>query len=302
MYSLAVNKADLEWNFYTLGLNEMVGHLMNSGLFKISYHDERLTMDRSYRATILVVEGKRIYVDFWEYALPTYSPQVVAANFDLIIKLQHQEMKWDDVNNFYRRKKYFVHQSDEEKKAFLAKIVPWTFFPSKMLTKFVGHEEDVKPLPIERMGFFCGKYWKCRHALIKQLESQGIECFQSDRLVRDNAISDEKYLHMMQTSQFGIVLSGRRSALTEGKNRREIDYMILRRPLALNYRPYYYDPLVEGQHYVYFDAKTNFAEVLKTLDCQKMVNEAYAWYQRNASPEGVVKSFLRILRERLDLR
>lgn len=298
MISLLVNKSDLNWNWGTLGLNEMIGYLVNSGKFEVGYHDEKINIDRGYRATILVVNGKRIYVDFWEYGLPTYSNKVADANFDLIIKLQHKQMTDDELLKTCRRKNMLSKLSDDEKKAFVKKIVPWSFFPSKMLSKYVG-KSNMETLPIERDGFFCGKQWKCRHKILKHLESQGIEFLRSDRLVAETAINDNMYLHMMKTSRYGIVLGGRASGVTECKNRREIDYMILNKPLLLNYKPYYYDPLIEGKHYAHIDINTNLKDLSNKYDFEYIVKNASEWYNNNASPEGVVKSFIKIISDRL---
>jgi hypothetical protein len=46
------------------------------------------------------------------------------------------------------------------------------------------------------------------------------------------------------------VLAGRASMVTDAKNRREIDYMMLKKPLLLNYKPKYYDEMIEGKHYI----------------------------------------------------
>ncbi|MFA5313782.1 MAG: hypothetical protein WC375_10795 [Methanomassiliicoccales archaeon] len=299
---LLVNKANLDWNFCTLGLNDIIGHLINSGKFEVGYHEEQVVVDRNFRATILIVEGKRIYVDFWEYSLPTYSKPVWDANFDLIIKLQHRSMTHEDFERECSHSKLFQDRTKEERKAFLDKIVPWTFFPSRMMMKYVGKENELTPLPTKQLSFFGGKYWKCRGPMIKKLQEQGIECLQSDRLEYKVAITDDEYLEKMRSSQFGVVLAGRRSGFTDSKNRREIDYMMMKKPLMINYHPLYYNPLVEGKHYIFIDTNNKLKDLASMYNIDEMTREAYEWYEHNATPQGVVESFVQILRERLGIQ
>ena len=129
------------------------------------------------------------------------------------------------------------------------------------------------------------------------LIKNNIEVICSDQ-VWDKKITDEEYLQKMLTSKVGIVLNGRASILTDAKNRREIDYMMMRKPLMISYKPYYYDPLIPGKHYIFVDEKTNFKDIPKLYNINEMVQNAYEWYQNNATPSGIAKSFLKIMSDK----
>ena len=134
---------------------------------------------------------------------------------------------------------------------------------------------------------------------VESLLDQGFEYIESNQASnKGTKFTDAEYIRKMQTSKYGFVFPGRSTMITDPKNRREIDYMMLRRPLVLSYKPYYYDPLVAGKHYIYIDENTSL-DVLEGYDIEEIEKNAYEWYLRNASPEGIVKSFIKIIEERI---
>jgi len=289
-------------NCGTLGMGYLMNILRHSPLFDVSYHDDIHNVHRGERGTIVKCEGKEIYIDFWEYLAPTFMPKTINANFDLIIALQHIDITLKEFNEHCARKNVFNEYTDEEKQKFIGKIVPWTFFPSRLLSQYVGKENELWTEKIEREGFFCGKSWRCRHWIMQWLKKQDISISSSDQGEIDGStITDEEYLQAMQTSRCGIVLGGRRSALTDAKNRREIDYMMLNKPLVLNYKPFYYNPLIAGVHYIYMDGTKDLSELLKEYDLREIANNGLEWYVNNASPIGAAKVFRQILQERLGI-
>ena len=112
-------------------------------------------------------------------------------------------------------------------------------------------------------------------------------------------LTDEEYLKKMQGCKYGLVLHGRASAFSEFKNRREIDYMMMMKPLLLNYRPHYYNQLLEGKHYIYLDEKTEIKNLENMYNIEEIAKNGYEWYKNNASPLGVVQSFLKIMNDKL---
>jgi len=276
---------------------EILHYLSDSDLFDISFHTDHIKAFKGQMGTILYYQDKKVYLDLWEYPTPSYSPSCTNANLDLVIKLQHKVMTKENLTRFCKRKNILMHLSDEERQAYIDKFIPWTFFASRLLLPFVGKE--IEPLPIERLGFFCGKVWKSRLSMKAHLEECGIEYTKSSQEVRSGRpLTDAEFLHKMKTSKYGIVLKGRGSMFTEAKNRREIDYMMLKKPLLLNYKPYYYDPLIDGKHFIYIDEKTDFENLDKLYNIDEIANNGYEWYKRNASPMGVAESFLRIMNDK----
>jgi len=285
----------------SLGMMEILHYLADSDLFDISFHDDKINTFKGQMGTILYYQDKKIYLDLWEYPTPSYTPQYTQANLDLIIKLQHKVMIMElpILERFCKRKNLLMHLSETERVEYAAKFVPWTFFASRLLLPFAGKEDTIEALPIEHIGFFCGKVWKSRLGMKKHLEECGIEYTKSSQEFRSGRpLTDEEYLRKMKTSKYGIVLHGRGSMFTEAKNRREIDYMMLKKPLLLNYKPYYYDPLIDGKHYIYIDEKTDFENLDKLYNIDDIAKNGYEWYQKNASPMSVAESFLRIMNDK----
>lgn len=298
---LVVNKGFVfENSSNTLGV-EMLAHVANSGLYDVFYHNESINVSRGERGTIVYYNDKKVYVDFWEYMLPTYSRPVYEANFDLIIKLQHYNISPEFFEKACKKKKTLTSITPEERTNFLKKIVPWSFFCSGMIRKFIGKENMLPLVPIERVAFFCGKTWKCRRKMKIKFDKEGIEYIVSDKEPGpdyNKPIKDEEYLHKMMSSKYGLALAGRRSWFSEAKNRREIDYMILKKPLLLNYKPVYYNPLIDGKHYIYFDLNTNIEKIEYQYNINEIAQNAYEWYLENASPAGLCKSFQKIMTDK----
>jgi hypothetical protein len=295
---LSLNKNDYNVNSrLTLGLSELLHPVVDSGLFDISWHNERLPVMRSEKSAILYYNDKKILIDVWEYPMPTYCEEVRKGGFDLIIKLQHPAPNFDNFINGCERKGHFKGISREERKVFYDRVIPWTFFCSRIMKPLIGKEESIEPMPEEQMAFFCGKGWKCRWGWKQKLIADKIEYLDSSQETK-LTITDEEYLQKMKTSKYGLVLGGRGSCFTEAKNRREIDYMMLKKPLLLNYKPNYYNPMTEGKHYIYMDIKTDIRKLEEKYDIKGIADNGYQWYKDNASNEGIVKSFIKIMTDK----
>ena len=296
---LALNKIDEVSTYNTLGMAELLTFLIQSDLFEISYHNERISVGKGERGALLYYNDKRVYLDFWEYAMPTYTKELYNSKIDLIIKLQDTEMEQNRFESNCQRKNTLLDLTPEQRWEYWGRIVPWTFFCSRMMKQFIGKEDDIQPVAIERLAFFCGKEWKCRFGMRDKLKKDGIDWNSSSQEWRSmRPLTDDEYIQKMKSSKYGLVLHGRGSHLTEGKNRREIDYMILKKPLLLNYKPYYYNALVAGKHYIYIDQNTNFKEIDKLYNVDEIAQNGYQWYKDNASPMGSAKTFLQIMNDR----
>lgn len=282
---------------------ETLDCLVNSGLFDVTYHSEKLSAMKGERATIVYFQGKKIYIDFWEYNNPSWTMEAYNAGFDLILKLQHRYSLKDDaeLERICQRKRIITNGlTPEDRRNFRDKFSPWTFFCSKMMSPFWGKEDQIQSAPVERLGFFCGKTWKSRGPMLTKLQNDGIEVIHSSQETPgQKPLKDEEYLHKMKSSKLGIVLGGKACHLTECKNRREIDYMMLGKPLLLNYKPSYYNTLVEGKHYIFIDAKTDLKNIENQYNIDEIARNGWQWYKDNASPEGTAKTFLQIMREKL---
>ncbi|MFA7219313.1 MAG: hypothetical protein WC119_02255 [Synergistaceae bacterium] len=300
-YKLKLNKAQFNRPGSTLGMHRFLRGLGESPLFDLEFHSEYVNAMRGLRGTVIYFEDKKIYLDLWEYPTPAHTMEVYKANFDLIIKVQHKDISETTYNRYCDRKRLMV-MPPEDRNKFLKKFVPWTFFPSKMMLPFIGREDEMasENYPIERDCFFCGKAWKCRSKLSKSLPKQGIEYLTSSQeSAKGNTLSSDEYLHKMRSSKYGLVLQGRGSMLTDSKNRREIDYMILKKPLLLDYKPFYYNPLIPGKHFILIDQNTRIDSLESMYNIEEIAQNGYEWYKQNATTEALPKTFLQIMNERL---
>jgi len=268
-------------------------------MFNVSFHnEEEPERHKSQRATTMYFNGAKIYVDFWDYPSPTFTKETFLDDYGLIIKLQMPKMNHDEFEKKCIDKNNLMDISYERRHFVFDKITPWTFFNSRMFNPYILFQKALPEMNIERVGFFCGKTWRTRKKMCEKLKSSGVEVVESDNKYKSStALTQKEYIQKMFTSRYGIVLHGRGSHFTEAKNRREIDYMLLRKPLLLNYRPNYSDPLIEGVHYIYIDEKTDFKSIEDKYNVDEIAENAYEWYLRNASPIGVAKSFMEIMKK-----
>ena len=288
-----------QWKFTTLGMNYMLGSLMSSDVFDVGNHNEVVDVAKGHRGMILYLNDIKIYLDFWEYLFPSNSVQVYEQNFDIIIKLQHRYMTLENYLEACKKKSIMPEMSNAQKTELFNKIVPWSFFPSQYLLEYAAAQgktpDQLEPLKDERVGFFCGRNWRTRRRWNGRLEKDGFDIFTHHGNNMDNRpLEHDDFMHKMRTSKFGLVLPGRSSVLSEAKNRREIDYMLLKKPIIMPYTPNYHNPLIPNKHYILIDRHTKYDRLDKRFDLDKMVDDAYDWYMQNASPKGLVKTFLEI--------
>jgi len=301
---IKVNKKQENGYYGTLGMKYLLKVIKGSDLFEIDYHNEIIKTARHFRATILHCNDKKVYLDFWEYPAPTYTMNIYDSDIDLIIKLQDRYVETKAAHRYLTRKN-MIPKTRNEIGEFRNKICPWTFFPSRLFEKYIGKEEELlkDEVEVDKLGFFCGKMWKCRNEIVKSLKGKGIETWGSDQGNKRSGrpLTDEEFINHMKRSKYGIVLAGRASAVTDAKNRREMDYMMLKKPLLLNYKPKYYEELEEGKHYIFIDKDTDFLNLEKEHDIDKIAENGHQWYLRNVPPDGAANTFRRILKEKLDI-
>ncbi len=301
--NLVLNKWQLDTgSLGTLGMSYILNSIAKDEEFNVSYHNEILEAGpRKCRATIVYVNQYKIYFDFWEYAGPTHTEEVFNANFDLIVRLQHPDVDFNAYLEECKKNNTFVNRDIADVKRFYDKIVPFSFFPSRILEPYLGKEKYLFSDKIDQYGFFCGRDWKCRREYKKRIINAGLEYLPSQLGVENcKPLSDGKFIEKMSTSKIGIVLHGRHGWASDMKNRREIDYLMMKKPLVLNYKPNYYDPLIDSEHYVYWNSQ-NILDLEKTYDLEKIAENGHNWYLRNAPPLAISSLFKKVLKEKLNV-
>jgi hypothetical protein len=287
----------------TLGMHKFLHGIGKSPLFDVEFHDETINAMRGGRATVVYYNDKKIYLDLWEYPTPAHTMEVYEGNFDRIMKVQHKNTDAATYNRYCRRKGFMKPLTNEQREEYWNKFIPWTFFPSNLVADLIGREDELaaENYPIEQDCFFCGKAWKCRAHMFKALEAQGVDCTRSSQELRSGRpLNNEEYLHKMRSSKYGLILRGRSSILTDSKNRREIDYMMLKKPLLLDYEPFYYNPMVAGKHFILIDENTRIDSLDTMYNIEEIAQNSYEWYKQNATPEAIPRTFLQIMQEQFE--
>jgi hypothetical protein len=66
----------------------------------------------------------------------------------------------------------------------------------------------------------------------------------------------------------------------------------------MNYKPFYYNPLVPGKHFIYMDEDTDIKNLENLYNIEEIAQNGYEWYKENASPMGAAKTFLKIMKDK----
>jgi hypothetical protein len=66
----------------------------------------------------------------------------------------------------------------------------------------------------------------------------------------------------------------------------------------LNYKPHYYNPLINGKHYIYVNEKTDLKKLDEQYNIKEIAENGYQWYLENASKNGAAKVFSQIMKSR----
>ena len=293
---ISINRAQSD-SVKGLGLPLFLHAIKTSDLFDVGYHDEVCLPRHITLQSVLVCNGKKVLLDTYESAYTTCAKEVMKGDYALILKLQHKNMPLEDIVCFLSSitKEY----SPDELHAFYNKTVPWTFFHSRMFERDWLKDAMYTPSSHNKVGFFCGRGWDRRQARIAELRQCGLEVLCSNHGgVPDMRLRNKDFIDRMLSSRLGIIMEGIDSPITDGKNRREMDYMLVRKPIVMDYKPCYYNPLVPGKHYIYWDR--NIADIsaeYTDADLAEIEHNAHEWYTKNASRHGMASSLHQILCE-----
>ena len=113
--------------------------------------------------------------------------------------------------------------------------------------------------------------------------------------VHEYRYTQEEYLNKIKRSKFGLVLPG-----YGPKCNREIEYLglgtvpIFTEGCGLDY----YDPLIEGVHYLTADNPTHFKEIVDSVTAdqwKELSNNGRDWYEKNCSRKGSFETTKKII-------
>jgi len=133
-----------------------------------------------------------------------------------------------------------------------------------------------------------GKIWRERLPWIEAMKPLVQDlCYWNTRKRPDN-----DYWGRICTWRAAICLMGKKDKCSAGRNRREIEFPACGVPLILNYIPYApYDPLIPNEHFYLCEKPENLDLAIKDVCAygKELADNAYQWYERNGTKEGMVK-------------
>jgi hypothetical protein len=222
------------------------------------------------------MNDKSFFIDDWDYSHPTSSiinssipDYYLQDNKPIILKVQYDSNHKDIYNQIYD--KYNI------------KVLPFIIFPSKVFNlEFDKWNKDINH---NYLCFHTGRIWKERHVWVKYLQ----EFHGSDiPKIENQGLSIPDYEQLLLKTKWGLILKGK----GVGKNRREVEYMSIGMPLALNYKPEYPFPYNPNEHYVYLEKPSDISNLVD-IDPQPYAEKSIEIYNKYYSVKtgGLYHSF-----------
>jgi hypothetical protein len=176
------------------------------------------------------------FIDDWDYHYPTSS--IISSNIPDCyiqgIKPTILKVQYDSSHQVIYDQIYDKHN---------IKVLPFIIFPSKVFNlEFSTWQYDTNH---EYLCFHTGRIWKERYVWTQYLS----ECNLNIPKIDNGGLSNDSYEQLLLRTKWGLILKGK----GVGKNRREVEYMSIGMPLALNYKPQYPFPYNPNEHYVYLE-------------------------------------------------
>lgn len=243
---------------------------------------------------LIQINGEYIYLDCWDFSGPTWGvlhdlddkPELAA-----VIKIQMARgSEWE---------------TDTP-------VVPWTMFHmdqqnylenQEKYETIISHTTTAKihgAVKGYRIGY-TGCMWRHREVwveAIKKIPNSDVTAWpRSQRKHRPGTFME--WIHRVATWKIAIILQGKHDGRTEAKNRSEPQFASLNIPMILNYKPYYFNELTPGIHYIYCKAPEDLPECIRRaelLNPQSAFN-ANNWWWGNASARGIAHSFMQLMQK-----
>lgn len=274
------------WN---RGLMECLHGLRDYGLAEVEFIDApKITgVPRAGCGNLVQADERWIYLDTWDHSRPLDQvlkyPEKWPVPIDAAIKIQ-KSPRWNADN---------------------PRNVPvrtWTMFHMDQMDWLRKVDRRRKEVAVGKKihGIsFSGRVWNERKKWMQAMRGvmgAHVESWEGRR--RSGSV--DGYVSMLAASKAAFIIQGKHDAMTDGKNRREVECASLGVPMVLNYEPFYeLDPLIPGEHYVKVDRCTpgDIAEAAETAWTRReeLTEAARDWWDRMASRKGVALSFFRLL-------
>ena len=238
-----------------------------------------------------VVDGKRVAINTKEYSGFNHHG---SHEFDLILDCQYDPARgWRE------------------------NVVPFTMFAHNMAA-FHQHIEQYREIVRSqkkqyRVGW-AGCSWRSRKRFLTELDGYPNIFIRHNWVAKEEkrighgarknrtniAPSYEDYLKDAGSWDWALVMFGRGSNRKGNNNQREHEFAALQVPMVLNYQPTYYEPLIAGEHYLFAKSPDDVKRLADSnREGNQMAENAYQYWKRNMSAEGIQNLVRRICQERL---
>lgn len=222
------------------------------------------------------MNDRQFFIDDWDYHYPTSS----------LINSSIPDHYLQDIRPTILKIQYHTNDKnlyDQLYEKYKIKVEPFIIFPN---TTFNLEFETWKYNDnIEYLCFHSGRVWgRERGAWVDYLNKCNLKIPKID----SPGLPEKEFENLLLKTKWGLILKGK----GVGKNRREIEYISIGMPLALNYQPQYPFPYNANEHYVYLE-KPSDIEKLVDIDPKPYAEKSMEIYNKYYSVKtgGIYNSF-----------
>lgn len=219
------------------------------------------------------LDDANFFIDDWDYSYPT--SYLGDDNIPSYYSNSNPHLTILKVQYDLRDKEKYDILYDKHK----IKVLPFIIFPNRYFNLAF---DKWKYSDDQYLCFHTGRIWRNRWSWINFLNSSNLNIPKIEK-----GLTDQEYEHMLLKTRWGLVLKGK----GVGKNRREVEYMSIGMPLALNYKPHYPFEYNANEHYVYLEKPEDIAK-LNDIDPEPYAQKSLEIYEKYYSiHNGLYNSF-----------
>ncbi|MCE9531548.1 MAG: hypothetical protein K8T89_10570 [Planctomycetes bacterium] len=238
--------------------------------------DLQIKTHRRANFCVFEINNIRIGLDTWDTPLPSaayleggeFECGRALGDLDLLIKIQWKQSRYWRM--FQRRCRI--------------PITPWVMFPSSTF-------------PLAYFSWEPNGHRYLANALGRpRRRSHWHDYFRKNEGIAVGMVQFSEYLEIVRSCKWNLILAGKMAG-GDGKNRRETEGLSCGMPLAMNYRPSYPFPFVEGTHYVYVDTPESVCK-LDRIDPVPFAAASRRLWEEIYEPKAMASLLFRLIRER----
>jgi len=218
---------------------------------------------------VIEVDDVRVGIDTWDGTPPSWPGHPILESLQLLLKIEWRPAAiWGDLET-----KYGI------------RVSPWTMFGYEH-GEFPPSYFQWSPDGHRFLYGFSGDAKRPKHAWLAFMRERGMPVY--------GIQEPSDYLALIPQLRWGVILQGRRSRDTDGKNRREPAYPSCGIPLALNYEPHYPFEMRPGRDYVFLKEPQDL-DMLADIDPTPFAEASSRLWDLYFSPRGMAATLLELV-------